>query len=54
MEAAVFLRNISAGFVGQRQCVFCDARNECMISGFRRDVNEICSLLGYCTAYNEN
>jgi len=46
METAVSHRNISAGFVGQRHCVFCNDRNECMISGFRRDVNENCALLG--------
>jgi hypothetical protein len=26
----------------------------CVISGFRRDVNEICALLGYYAAYSGN
>jgi hypothetical protein len=33
---------------------YCEDSNETLISGFRRDVDEICGLLGYYAAWCDN
>jgi hypothetical protein len=46
------IRRHSCGF--QHNYILTQCEKLCVISGFRRKVDEICSLLGYYAAYSSN